>query len=130
MIKTEPIEIDITHAKHKEEIKIHRQEVVEKPITTTVEKEVFNKLYLALAVLIGIVIGILLMIIKKFISFEKKKKLNLKDTKMLLVKLMPYKENHDVKVLVDTLENNLYAEEKQEIDKKTLKEIIKKYEIN
>ena len=48
---------------------------------------------------------------------------------MLLIKLMPFKENADVKELVTMLESHLYKDSSKEIDKKQIKDIIKKYEI-
>ena len=46
------------------------------------------------------------------------------------MKLLPYKDNADVKKVVDILENNLYLDKKIELDKKSLKEIILKYDIS
>jgi len=42
---------------------------------------------------------------------------------------MPFEENEDVKELMSVLEANVYKNEKIEIDKKKIKEIVKKYEI-
>jgi hypothetical protein len=72
-----------------------------------------------------------LMLFKPFTMAKKEKKFNLKDEKLLLLKLLPYKDvDADVKKIVDTLEGNFYGEKKEKIDKKLLKELLKKYDIS
>ena len=46
------------------------------------------------------------------------------------MKLLPYKEDKEVNNILEILENNLYSSEKKEIDKKVLKDILKKYNIS
>ena len=48
---------------------------------------------------------------------------------MLLMKLLPYKDDNEVKKIVGILENNIYANKKEEYDKKVLKEVLKRYDI-
>lgn len=127
-ITTKPIDIYIKNAKQKEDLVVQKEEIgLEDSFDVVAQK--LHIIYLAIALCIGIVIGILLMLARPFISFTRKEKLDLKDTKMLLIKLMPYKEDEEVENIVSILENNLYRNEKVELDKKVLKEIIKKYEI-
>ena len=128
-ISTNKIDIKVKNAKPKEELKIKRDETPVKVYEKTAQKE-FDKFWLLMAFLIGLVGGILIMIIKSIDFSRKNKKINLKDHKVLLVKLMPYKDNEDVKTIVEILENNRYSDKSKEIDKKGLKEIIKKYEIS
>lgn len=128
-ISTDKIDIKVKNAKPKEEVKITRDETTVNVNEKTIEKE-FDKFWLIMAFLVGLVGGVLIMIIKSVDFSRKNKKINLKDHKVLLVKLMPYTDDEDVKKIVDILENNLYSDEKLEIDKKVLKEVIKKYEIS
>lgn len=131
-IQTQPLEIHVKHAKKKKEellIKREEVEVVTQPNSISVEKE-FNVLWSVLSLVFGILLGILIMYFKEYFSWERKKSVDLKDTKMLLVKLMPYKDNQEVKEIVAILESNLYTEKKTDVDKKTLKDIIKRYEID
>ncbi|MFT5661178.1 MAG: hypothetical protein ACI9TV_001824 [Sulfurimonas sp.] len=101
-------------------------EVVEKVVIQTKKLDI---LWIVAIFLGGLILGIGLMLLKPLLTYERKSKFNLKDYKMLLIKLMPFKEHTDVKELVDTLEANLYQDSSKEIDKKLIKEIIKKYEI-
>lgn len=131
-IQTQAINIAVTNAIAKKELIIKRDNnetlVVEKQVTSS--NTGINNIWIGLAFLGGLILGVLIMLIKSFNLLSGKKSLNLKDHKMLLVKLIPYKENNDVKEIVNILENNLYASSKEEIDKKVLKEIVKKYEIS
>ena len=62
---------------------------------------------------------------------KKEKKLNLHDEKLLLIKLLPYKDKDEVvKKIVDILEANLYSSKREKIDKKIVKELLKKYDIS
>lgn len=130
-ISTQPIKIEIKNAKLPKELIIKRDNnetiVVPKQVSS---ENAFDKLWLIPAFVVGVIFGVLVMIIKSLNIFQRKKKLNIKDHKMLLVKLMPYNENEDVKELVDILESNLYSKTQEKIDKKVLKAIIKKYEIS
>ena len=58
------------------------------------------------------------------------KTLSLKDPKILLVKLMPFKDDKEVKSLIDTLEKNIYSNAGITLDKKLIKELIAKYNIS
>ena len=78
----------------------------------------------------GMVLGALLILLKQSTFFTKEKSINIKDEKVLLVKLLPYKEDAEVAKIVDILEKNLYTSTKEVLDKKLLKEIIKRYNIS
>lgn len=129
IIATQPIEIQINNTKQTGVLEIKREVIIPKPVIIETTQE-FNKLWLLLAFIIGVILGVLIMILKPFISWERKKKLDVKDTKKLLVKLMPYKEDKEVEEIVNTLENNLYSNEEKTIPTKVLKKIIKKYAIS
>ena len=46
------------------------------------------------------------------------------------MKLLPFKDDEEVGKIVNILEKNIYSNERLEYDKKVLKEILKKYEID
>jgi len=135
-VSTQEIMIQVNNAKVKpeEELRIKREDTPKIDDTKVlVEAKGFENLdiFLSAAIfLAGIVIGVLLMLLKPLIFLKGEKKFNTQNHKMLLVKLMPYEENTDVRELIDVLEANMYNNETQVIDKKKIKEIVKKYEIS
>jgi len=131
-ISTKEIKIKVNGAKAKKELKIKRQEnqevLSEKTLSTTQPKIFY--FWLLLTFLVGLAGGILIMILKPWKFFIKEKSLNIKDHKVLLMKLLPFKGDGDVQKIVDILEKNIYSNEKIEIDKKVLKELLKKHSIS
>jgi len=90
-----------------------------------------NYIWLLVAFAVGIAVGVALMLTKPFQFEKREKKLNLKDEKLLLLKLLPYKDiDTDVAKIITILEGNFYGEKKEKVDKKLLKEILKKYDIS
>jgi hypothetical protein len=136
-IKTEPIHIKVKGSKNadtslniqKEEPKLTVKKAEETSAQVTTAS--VNYVWLVVSFVIGIIVGMALMLFKPFTMAKKEKKFNLKDEKLLLLKLLPYKDvDADVKKIVDTLEGNFYGEKKEKIDKKLLKELLKKYDIS
>jgi len=130
-ISTKEINIKVKNAKIKEELEIKRDESNTKEVAevVNVQSSGFDTLTLVLVFIIGLIVGVLIMLIKPFKASKKEPKISLKDPKLLLMKLLPYKDDEAVQNILDILENNLYANQKLEIDKKALKEIFKKYDI-
>ena len=134
-LTTQEIAIKINGNAPKNELNIKREDTptsVEKQETikeVTVVKN--NYLYLILAFILGVVVGVVIMLTLRRKSSKRNKKLDIKDEKKLLIKLLPFKDlDLDVAKIVEVLEENAYSNTKQKIDKKTLKEIIKKYDIS
>jgi ElaB/YqjD/DUF883 family membrane-anchored ribosome-binding protein len=132
-IKTEPISVKVSGSAPTKELKIKRDEnnsitpqLVSKEVVVVKE----NYLYIALAFGVGLILGVLIMLVKPKSSKVKTSKLNIKDEKVLFVKLLPYKEDAEVASILDTLEKNLYSKSKTALDKKVLKEVIKRYSIS
>jgi len=96
--------------------------------TKVVSKEV-DKLYVAIFTILGFIAGVLFMMFKPFKLLKKEKELSIKDNRVLLIKLMPYKDDKEVAKLIESLEANLFLNKNIQIDKKVLKEIIKKYDL-
>ncbi|HIC12836.1 MAG TPA: oxygen-tolerance protein [Sulfurimonas sp.] len=134
-IQTEPIKIKVNGHVLKKELSITREkqsthEMLEG--TTKIEiGEKNNYLYISIAFFSGLLMGILAILFKSKVSSRNRKIFDVKDEKVLLIKLMPYKDkDKNVEGLVSVLENNIYSKEKVLLDKKKLKEVIKKYDIS
>ena len=132
-ITTQEIKIKVNGAKPKQELKIKRNEsqniASSKPTVVHGEKEL-SILQIIFIFVIGIVVGALVMFFKPWEQLKREKSFDMKDEKKLLIKLMPYKEDADVQTIVDIVEHNIYAKDKKEIDKKLLKEVLKRYDIH
>ncbi|QOP41673.1 BatD family protein [Sulfurimonas marina] len=135
-IQTQPIDIKVhgSTQKPQQPLTIKKdQQIEEKPFST--QNEATTKtdyLSVALAFIFGVLVGIIVMILKvqKF-STNEKQRFSLKDEKLLLVKLLPYKDgDKEVREIVEILEKNLYSSEKEQVDKVKIKEIVKKYGIS
>ena len=128
-VSTKPINIKVKNAKPKQELNIKRDDTKENSSVKENVKKEFDVLLTVFTFVAGLAVGIFIMLLKPLELFKKDKKFNIKDHKMLLVKLLPYEEDEEVKQIVDVLENNIYSNEKKELDKKLLKEIVKRYDI-
>ena len=134
-ISTQPIHIKVNGAVKKSELKIQRDETEKSPqksLHVKSQEKVVDKFSIVLAFIVGLVFGILVMLfVKPLRRLKKEKTLNLNDEKLSLIKLLPYKDKDDeVRKIVDILEANLYSSKKEKIDKKVLKELLKKYDIS
>jgi hypothetical protein len=135
ILKTDPIHVTVRGNTLKKELKITRDEpnveVVKSDDRKTVTVEKNNYLYITFAFFVGLIIGIFIMILKGAKRSSKTLKIDMKNEKVLLIKLLPFKDiDSDVARLVEVLENNIYSKEKQNLDKKLLKEMIKKHDIS
>ena len=80
----------------------------------------------------GLFCGIVLMLWRPWRGMEfqrTQKALSMKDTRGLLMKLLPFREDPEVAALIEELEANLYSGTSQPIDKKKIKRIAKRYNI-
>lgn len=135
-ITTQKIDIKVIGSVVKEPLKIKRDttevkaEEDKNPIVMAQTQENNEVLYAGIAFVIGLLIGVVLMVLKNMKLAKREKKLDIKDEKVLLMKLLEFKDDEEVQAIVDILESNLYSKEKRVIDKKALKSIIKKYKLN
>ena len=135
-IATKAIKIKVTGSKTKEkDEKIVIQRPSEEPIEDVSKQKqavkAIDKFALIVIFFVGVIVGIVIMILIPYMKFRKsKRKYDLKDHKKLMIKLLPFKENDDVQQIISILEENLYSDKKKEIDKKVLKELIKKYDLD
>jgi len=136
-ITTKPIEIKVEGAVpstqgSQEQLHMQKPQVSE-PLHVSAQNNTSSVdwVWLLVSFLIGIGVGVTVVLAKPFSFKPKEKKLNIKDEKILLIKLMEYKDKDEkVQEIVDILEQNIYGSKHQKIDKKVLKEILKKYNIS
>jgi len=128
IISTKKIDIKVKGTKAKEKLLIKRENIKEN-IQKSNEIIKLDKITLIITFIVGLISGILLMLFKPFRKNKKQNSTSIKDPKILLMKLLPYKDDAEVKKIVDILENNIYANKKEEYDKKALKEVLKRYDI-
>ena len=132
-VSSQEIKIDVSGEKAQSELKIKRDETGAKDkvqVQTEVPKSKLSSLWISVIFILGIIFGIVLMMLKPWGLFKREKSINMKDEKLLLMKLLPFKDDSEVQKIIEALENNLYSEDKIAVDKKLLKGLLKKYEIN
>ncbi|MCF6331385.1 MAG: BatD family protein [Sulfurimonas sp.] len=125
-ITTKAIDIDVIDEKKVEELVVKKDEEVA-VLTSSNNKEI-SIITAIIIFLVGLLSGAGLMLLKPFKKSKKIQKLNTKDEKALLMKLLAYKDDKEVQEMIDIIERNLYSDEKVDLDKKVLKELIKSLE--
>ncbi len=127
-ISTKEIHVRVKNAKPKEELLIKRDESAK-----AVQAESFangiSTYWIVLGFIFGMACGVLLALFKPWKFIGKNRSSSLKEPRHLLVKLMPHKHDAEVQNLIEILEKNIYSNANIKIDKKGLKEILKRYEI-
>ena len=137
-ISTNPIDIKVKNAKVKEKplvikkAKESKNDVDSIKTVSASSDDKFSLIFIVEGFVVGLVLGWFLGYFKVFKFPKGEKKVHIiKDEKLLLIKLMPYKDNDDeVKTVVDTIEHNLYSADKKPLDKKLIKELIGRYNIS
>jgi hypothetical protein len=131
-IKTQPIEIKVLNSAPvvKEELKISRpQEKPEENVQST-EGSALNLMQGAFLLIGGIVLGLIFSMIpwkRVFTKDKRKHAVSVKESKEVLQLLMGHMHTDpEIEALVQRLSENLYEGKVHEIDKKRLKEIVKK----
>ena len=131
IIQTKSFNIKVQNPKAKQEtLNIKRDNTAKKESIRENDDIIISTINGIIIFIVGIGVGILLSLIKPLRRSKKAKALNIKDEKLLLVKLLPYKDDAEVQTILEALELNLYSSKKEKIDKKILKELIKKYNIS
>ena len=129
-ISTKEIAIKVKNAKLKEEITIKRQEIkTPKAVSVQTSSIDINTTVMIEIFALGLIIGLTIMYFKPWNIFKREKTVSIKDEKVLLVKLLPFKEDIEVQKIVDILESNIYSKDKKRLDKKQLQELLKKYKV-
>ncbi|MDY0116751.1 MAG: BatD family protein [Sulfurimonadaceae bacterium] len=125
-LTSESIEIEVNNQKTAPKLEIYKGDT--NNVTKSEIQNNFNFIYFFVGLLLGFVGGFLLAYIKPW--QKGKSHLSIKEPKVLLMKLVPHKEDRDVQKMIEDLERHIYQKKRLEIDKKLLKEIVKKYNLS
>jgi len=131
--KTKPFIVKVKNSNPKQEeltIKRDDKKNIQKEISSSsASLSNFSNILVFIA---GVIVGILISLIRVFKRTKNTKllkPLDIKNEKLLLIKLLPYKDDLEVRKILDLIEENLYSDAKKILDKKLLKEIFKRYDI-
>lgn len=125
---TKEISIKVKNAKPQEVLNIKKHEAqseVSEDLKTP-QIGIFASLTLFLS---GLALGVLIMFFMKKKNFKREEKRSIKDPKTLLMKLLPFRDDEEVKAMIETLEKNIYSNQNIELDKKILRKIKERYKI-
>lgn len=131
LLRTKSVDIEVKNApKTTKELVVKKEQVVPKVEPVVSPQQSSSKLDLVLGFVLffaGVVLGVLGMKIN-FVQKEKKRVAHsLKDDKTVLVKLMPFRDDAEVQQMIESLEKALYGDGSAQVDRKKLKELVKRY---
>ncbi len=130
-LKSEPLHVEVVKqgvSKSKNgSLKIQKGE--EKDSKTIFENFTqFTYIAMAISAFIGFLLGAAMMFFKPFAKKEKNEvAVSNKDLKLLLTKLIEFKEDSEVKEMIEVLEQKVYLDKELKIDKSKLQELRKRY---
>ena len=125
---TKEISIKVKNAKPQEVLNIKKHETQSEVSEDLKAPQIgiFASLTLFLS---GLALGVLIMFFMKKKNFKREDKRSIKDPKTLLMKLLPFRDDEEVKAMIETLEKNIYSNQNIELDKKILRKIKERYKI-
>ena len=133
-ISSAAIDIEVKGASSsKQELLVKRDETTAQNPSRDIALEDNEEISLVMGfvlLLSGFIFGVAFMLLQPWNYFKREKTISIKEPKIVLMKLFPYKDNEEVQKIIDILEKNIYEGEEIKIDTKVLKEIFKKYEIS
>ena len=128
-LKTEPLHVEVSGSKadaKEAALKIEKPDANEQ--SSLIGNRWFYVLSVALALLIGFILGVVMMIVK---PFSKKDifvvPVSRSESKALISKLIAFKDDTEVREMIEILERKSYLGENINIDKKKLQELQKRY---
>ena len=130
-LRSQPIHVDVLQNKRvsskDEPLKIEKG-VHESPKSILEYFSEFTYIAMGVSAFVGFFLGIGFMRIKPYLRRDKTEgPVSHKDTKALLAKLIEFKEDDEVRVMIELLERKAYLGQNITIDKKKLQELRKKY---
>ncbi len=127
-VSTKEISIKVKNAKPQEVLNIKKHETQSEVSEDLKAPQIgiFASLTLFLS---GLALGILIMFFMKKKNFKREDKRSIKDPKTLLMKLLPFRDDEEVKAMIESLEKNIYSNQNIELDKKILRKIKERYKI-
>ncbi|MEK6658840.1 MAG: BatD family protein [Campylobacterota bacterium] len=127
-VSTKEIAVKVKNSKQKESLNIQR-EVLKAEQTETLSTEKQENFLLFALFLLGLVCGILIMVFKGKMNLKREQKSSTKEPKTLLMKLLPFKDDAEVKEVIENLEKNIYSNQNIQLDKKVINKIKNRYKI-
>jgi hypothetical protein len=130
-ISTKEIPIKVKNSKVTEELVVKKNSIDESVEIKTKSSNEYDKLNYILIFVFGLIIGVLAMFFKEKIKFKNRKKSDfINNQKTLLMKLLPYKDDLEVKEIIESLEDKIYSNQEINLDKIILKKIKNRYRID
>lgn len=127
-ISTQALTIKVQNALAKEEMVIYKpKENAQGQKPQNAKESEYSLGTVLIAFFGGVLLTIGVFFLKNIRFLHKQKRLSIENEKLLLVKLLPFKEDKEVQEILDILEKNIYQGEKNKIEKKKLKALVKKY---
>lgn len=124
-VSTKEIAVHIKNAKTQEILNIKKEDSESQNIESKSRtQDSINSFFFFLS---GLAIGVLIMFFIKKTGFKKEKKSSIKDPKTLLMKLLEFRDDEEVKKVIEILEKNIYQNQNIELDKESLNRIRSRY---
>ncbi|MBD3823915.1 MAG: BatD family protein [Epsilonproteobacteria bacterium] len=127
-VASEPINVRVINNKPKEPLKIQRGEAADEDSHAKGGDEVSLGMMIVLF-LAGAASGAAGALLWSKRDAKEARSFRIDDEKSLMIKLMPYRDDAEVKLLLERLEAKLYGGSDEKIDKKAVKTLLKKYNI-
>lgn len=125
-ISTKEISVKVKNAKPQETLNIKKES---DQISSDPKSKNRDLLEMFMLFLSGLIIGASIMFfIKKRVS-KTSYRSSIRDPKTLLMKLLPFKDDQEVKEIIEILEKNIYSNQNIKIDKKVINKIVQRYKI-
>ena len=126
ILKTKPINVEVLNPAHPKFIQpktvIQKKVIIEKKVV----KNNTNPIIISIiSLIVGIILGIGIYILYNKLNDEEIKKIKKANEKELLNILKKYEENDKIKQIMETIEENIYKNANNKIDKKEIIKIIK-----
>lgn len=126
-ISTTPLHVKVRGGTVDKELNIKKET---KSGTEVVQETSESNMFVVLGAFIaGIILGVFAMTQKSKMSNKKREHKNIKDPKVLLVKLLPYKDDAEVKRIIEALEKSIYTGGDLP-DKKSIASVLKRYALS
>lgn len=128
IVSTKEISIKVKNAKPQEVLNIKKHET-QSEVSEDLKAPQIGTFVSLTFFLSGLALGVLIMFFMKKKIFKREDKRSIKDPKTLLMKLLPFRDDEEVKAMIESLEKNIYSNQNIELDKKILRKIKERYKI-
>jgi len=130
-IKTKEFKVSVKGSANKEvPLNIKRKESLIDNSQAQSTSPVLSLVWGVIIFVAGVMVGVFIMMFRSGLNFNKKEVFDIKDEKKLLIKLLPYENDAEVKEFMKKLETNIYSDKEEAVDKKALRELLKRLGIS